>query len=247
MTAIRTSLVAIGLATSWSGPSARVFAQTSDSTADSVRLLVASEPAGASIFVQNQSVGLTTPGTIYRLPGETLVEVMLEGYEPLATRIKLDLGQTITLHFMLKSFPPPPLPVESLGLAKLPILSLMNEKIAEQAKKKWSNLAEIFAIVPLGQGILAKLLLPSEQQNSANAMIISGVVLTVGTHIVSKAVGKHRLRWVRQRNQEIPAENDSAARHNAEIDKMVTEANEQATDRWLRENEKRGVVTVFVE
>jgi len=231
----------------WFGPSVQGFGQDSDSASDSVHILVVSEPAGGSIFLQNQATDLVTPAQVKVLPGEVQVEVMLEDYEPLAKRVRLVGGQMATIRFVLKSYPPQPITAESLGLERHSLEPLLDEKIAKQVEDKWLNMSEIFAVVPLGQGIIARFVLPSDQHASANAMIMSGAILSLGTYLVGKTVGRRKMSDIRRRNEEIPAENEAATSHNLEIDQAVKAANDEAMRRWTSQNSARGTVSVTIE
>ena len=218
-----------------------------DSVADSATVEIKSSPVGGFIFLNGRDFGTITPAELRVPAGEHLIEIIIEGYEPLAKRLGLEAAKHTRLEFVLKSLPPPPLTADSIGFARLPQISLLDEKMAVRLEKKWTGLAEIFAIVPLGQGILARLVLPKEHHSAANSMVLTGLGLTAGSYLLGKVLGKRKLHQVRTRNEEIPRLNDEIRLQNQEANQAVQAANSQNVKAWMAENEGRGVVTVTVE
>ena len=218
-----------------------------DSVPDSSTVSIQSSPIGGFIFLDGQDIGMIAPAEIRVSSGEHLFELVLEGYEPLAKRLGLEAGKRTRLEFSLKSLPPSPVTTEQLGLVSAPLIARLDEKRAANLERKWTGLAETFAIVPLGQGLLARIVLPKEHHSAANSMVIAGLGLTAGSYLLGKILGKRKLRQIRARNDEIPSLNDAIRLQNQEINQTVRAANSQAVRIWMAENEGRGVVTITVE
>lgn len=241
--------VAIRFGLSWviglmvlAGPTV-VQAQSSDS----VTVRIISEPDSAFIYLNNSDAKVRTPVSLRLAPGEPLIEVVLEGYEPLAKRFTVSPGEAVKVRFVLKALPPPPVLAESLGLEKKPVKPTMKEDLAKRLEGRWTGLAETFAIVPLGQGVLARLILPKEQHSSAHAMIITGAGLTLGSYFIGKMLGKKKLAEVRRWNEAIPKENIIIKQHNSDVDKAVEAANEAIIMAWLEQTKNQGEVVITRE
>lgn len=214
---------------------------------DSATVIIISEPIRASIFLNNKETVMLTP-TELRLPvGEYIIELVILDHDPLATRIKLTKNQTVTASFPLKPFPPPPVTPDQLGLAFVPSKPLLDEKIAARLKERWRSVTETFLIVPLGQGLLAKLLLAEENQSEANVLILTGIGLTVGSHILGSVLHRRKLHRIRKRNEEIPFENELAKTANLKLAELVKTSNVEIVEQWLLECEGKGVVHITVQ
>jgi hypothetical protein len=223
-----------------------VSAQT-DVGVDSATVEITSKPVGGLIFLNGKDLGLVTPASLVVSDGEHLIEIIIEDYEPLAKRLPFEAGKLTRMEFVLESLPPPPTTAASLGLVLRPKIALLREERATLLEDKWSGLAETFAIVPLGQGIIARLVLPKEHHSAANTMVLTGLGLTVGSYIVGKVLGKRKLRQIRARNEEIPSLNEEIRAHNEEISRTVMTSNTQTVREWMAGNKTRGVVNVSVE
>jgi hypothetical protein len=211
---------------------------------DSVLLSITSTPDSGMILVDGIGLDLKSPGRIVVPAGEHVVEVYLSGYEPLADTLEIESGQALNLDFLLSPLPPQPMAAESLGLLRLPILKPIDEKHADRVKAQWTALAEAFAVMPLGQGVVARIALSEDHRTQANALILTGIGLSVGSWIASKILFKRKLRQIRRRNEEIPGENRAAQRHNLEVEQLLAEANASAVDEWLEASMGTGKVTV---
>lgn len=210
-------------------------------------LEILSDPDNAAIYLNNKDLGQPTPYMLEVPGGNHVVELMLEGYESLAERVEVAANQRASLQFVLKTLPPPATTADELGLVKAPQTPLMDENLAIKTKQWWNGLSETFLIVPLGQGLMAKLLLDDNNQKEANVLVISGVALTAGSYLLGKIMSARKRRQIIHRNEEIVIENDAVRKHNSEIDQIVRDTNNQSIERWLDENKRRGRVKVSVE
>lgn len=231
------ALVAVAVPTS---------AQT-EQEADSATVEITSDPVGGRIFLNSKDLGLVTPAELVVPAGEHLIEIIIEDYDPLAKRFPLVAGKLTRMEFILESLPPPPATASALGLVFTHKIVKLREEQALRLEEKWTGLAETFAIVPLGQGILARLVLPKEHHSAANTMVFTGLGLTVGSYILGKVLGKRKLRQIRARNEEIPTLNEEIRTQNEEISRTVSATNTQTVREWMAGNETRGVVNVTVE
>lgn len=213
---------------------------------DSAIIIILSEPEKASIFLNNKETVMLTPAELKLPVGEYVIELVFADHDPLATRIKLAKDQTVTATFPLKPFPPPPVTPDQLGLKIIPSKPLLDEQIAARLKKRWRSVTETFLIVPLGQGLLAKLLLADENQSEANALILTGVGLTVGSYLLGSVFHRRKLHQIRKRNEEIPLENEQAKAANLKLDELVKSSNTDLVKNWLLECEGKGKVKITV-
>lgn len=215
-----------------------------ESATDSAVLVVVSDPVGASIFHNGTEIDAVTPASFSVKAGDHAILVMLEGWEPLDYQFVVEAGETATLSLVLLALPPPPFEAASLGLEYLAVKPIIDEAVAAKLRERWSDWSEAFAVVPLGQGVVARLVLPEEHAGAANAMILSGAALTVGSFLMGKFLGKRKLAWIKAYNETVPAENETAKRHNREVTQMVNDAYDAAVMTWEEQNINRGEASV---
>ena len=208
---------------------------------------VESEPDSAAILIDGIAVEPVTPANLDLVVGERMVEVIGADCEPLSKAVTIDSLHRTIMKYILRPMPPMKLTADSLGLVYDVLLPKLDEEKAVLLRRQFNALAETFAIIPFGQGILAKALLDSDDQGTANVLVISGVVLTAGSYILGRVLSSKRLRKIKLENEEIDSYNARAAAQNFEIDQTVNEANKQAYKKYLDDNKGRGRVQVSVE
>lgn len=208
---------------------------------------VQSEPDSAAIMVDGVALKSITPARLDLEVGERMVEVIGMNCEPLSRSITVDSMHQIIMKYILRPLPPPEFTAESLGLVYDVQLPKLDEAKAAVLSRQFNSMAETFAIIPLGQGMLAKVLLDSDDQKTANALVISGVVLTAGSYLLGKVLSARKLRKIKLENEEIEAYNVRAAEHNNEVDLTVKATNKDAYKKYLDENKGRGRIQVTTE
>jgi hypothetical protein len=209
---------------------------------DSAYLNLTSSPDSASVSMNGSSIINVTPLNLALSPGPYRFDASREGFEPLTYELNLMVGQRISAQFILKSLPPPPIQPESLGLFYIPEQPLQDVASADQLRQSFNRWAEIFAIIPLGQGILAKLVVDDENQKQVNILIITGATLSLGSLVLGKVLSNRKRNQIEEANLRIKEENMVSQSHNSEIDRQLREKNDEALQEWLLENEGRGRV-----
>ncbi|MDH3891916.1 MAG: PEGA domain-containing protein [candidate division Zixibacteria bacterium] len=208
---------------------------------------VESEPDSATIMVDGRAVESVTPAQLDLAVGERMVEVVGPGFELLSKTVTVDSMHRTIMKYTLRPEPPPELTAESLGLVYDDQLPKINEEKADMLRRQFNSMAETFAIIPLGQGLLASVLLDSDDQGTAHALIISGVVLTAGSYLLGKTLSARKLRNIQSENEEIDSYNARADAHNFEVDQAVNAANKEAMKKYQIDNRGRGRVKVTKE
>ena len=205
---------------------------------------IQSSPDSAYITIDSADADSVTPAVYSLLPGKYAIEVFKDGFEPLMHDLNHSSSYPGTLRFILKPLAPQPMVAESLGLGYFPVVPLIDERVADDQMRKFSSMSELFLIVPLAQGLVARALLAEEDKDVANALIISGVVLTVGSYLVGKLVSNKTRRRIIEQNIEIESQNARAQLANRDVDRSVREHNAQMQQEWRDENSDRGRVEV---
>jgi hypothetical protein len=207
-------------------------------------LYVESVPDSTDIVLDRKLTGQVTPAEFQLPPGSHTVELVKPGYEPLAERIDLAQGDSITATFLLRVEPPPPLTPESLGLQLLKEKPLLKEEKAEVIRQRCNAFAETFAIAPLTQGILAKMLLTGSGEKQADMLIISGAVLTAGMYLAGKIFSTRKRLQIRRTNQLLAAENLEIKAQNKEVRKIVQQRYAELVKQWQKQNRNTGKVII---
>jgi hypothetical protein len=212
--------------------------------AELAQLFVVSDPPRATLRVEGRDEEFTTPTQLVLLRGEHVLTAYQQGYDTLVFVQELLPRQSASLVFILKQEQPPPISAMDMGLEYQAILPLKREESADHLRNHFTALAETFAIVPLAQGILARLVMGETNRREANALIIAGVGLTGGSYLLGKVLSADRRARVRTRNQEITEENARAQQHNKDVDRLVRERNAEIVLQWRIVNRMRGRVDV---
>jgi hypothetical protein len=213
-------------------------------TAVATILIVDSNPDSANILVDGKSSEVTTPYSFSLADTVSLVEVVKTGYEPLAEKIPLSPGERVIATYLLKAFPPDPITPAELGFEPVPQQPLLDEKAADRLESKFLGLSFTFAIVPFGQGVLAKALLDDDDKGLGDALMISGAVLSAGSYALGKILSSKKRSDIKRKNEIIKIENEAAKEQNREIDKAVKTAYDEAVELWLMENADKGRVVL---
>lgn len=209
------------------------------------RVAVFSDPTRAALRLDELDAHLITPSEVTVPAGDHAFSVSAEGFEPLTQRLALSPDSDLTLNFLLRAEPPSPLSAEEMGMEYKPLIPLIDEAEADRLRRKFNSLAETFAIIPLGQGVLAKLILGKDESKGADILIISGAGLTAGTYLLGRILSSKKRSHVRTRNQTITLQNKEASENNKNIDQVVREKNAEARSTWELENQDRGRVEVL--
>jgi hypothetical protein len=217
-----------------------------DSTVDSVAypMRILSSPDSGFITIDSGASDSLTPAVYSLLPGKYAIEVFKDGFEPLQYDLIYSSSHPGALNFILKPLAPEPVVAESLGLEYFPVVPLQDERIADEQMQKFSSMSELFLIVPLAQGLVARALLAEEDKQVANIMIASGVVLTAGSYLLGKLVSNRTRKRIIEENAEIESQNARAQVANRDVDREVREFNAQMQQQWKEENSDRGRVEV---
>ncbi|HWR82150.1 MAG TPA: PEGA domain-containing protein [Candidatus Deferrimicrobium sp.] len=209
----------------------------------SIPVLISADPESSVVIVDGNDSGFRAP-VMFSLSGKHDIQVVADGYEPLSYRLECTSGDSVLLLFTLRALSPPPLAAESLGLAMVPQQAILDSTAADRRMKSFTSAAEMFAVFPFGQGILTRLLGGDAYRKEANALIISGAVLSVSCFIVGKVSSGHQRSNIRAENERISRENNAVLLHNQDVDRKVKLANRERKSRWETENKRRGLVKV---
>jgi hypothetical protein len=218
--------------------------QANPPPSDSAQLMVTSSPDSAFITISNHAATEVTPLSLTLNAGIYQVEAAREGFEPLSRELNLMAGKRLSAQFILKSFPPPPIPAESLGLFYLPPKIPLDIKGADRMSQTYKRLAETFAIVPLGQGIMARLIVDEEDRDQADILIVSGIVLSGGSLLLGKILSNRKRNNIENENARIAEENILISENNRDVDRELKEKNEDVLQMWILENEDRGRIVI---
>jgi hypothetical protein len=206
-----------------------------------------SDPDGAKIIIETLADTIITPKTLYLVSGDHSFRAMADGYQDLTQNISIEPDKIISLNFRLAFSQPVGLTAEDLNLEYVPLIPLKNEMEATNQKEMFNNFAETFALIPLGQGILARLLLGNDTKASANILIAVGTGLSAGSYILGKILPKRKLEKIREFNKETGHLNNEAKSRNEEIESEVEKNNNELLEKWMIENQNRGTVEITFE
>lgn len=240
---MKTFAIIIVLIGCWFGLSlAQEIDNSGISTPNAVNVNITSRPKNIKIILKNEPDTLTTPVSVSLLPGTLSFNAFQEGYESLVEGYELSANDNVSLEFLLKTSKPARITVFDLGLELKPIFPERQEAEADLIRTKFYSLAEMFAIFPLSQGLMAKLILDSDNDSDADKLIISGVVLSVGSLMLGKILHKRKIKAVQKFNERIKADNLLAKEFNYEIEKSVKIQNAENLKLWKLENEGKGII-----
>ena len=237
------ALLAVAALTSFgvSEPTAQEISE--DATA--VRVLVFSDPPDCRILLDTVDQGLVTPDTLVLSTGrEFLVSVEQDGYEPLSQTITTRNGDRPLLEFILLLLPPEPPSPEDLGMSYELILPLLPDNSADGVREKFRSLAEVFLVVPCGQGAIAKLAFSGDHSFPSDKMFYGGVGLVVSSIVLSRILHKRKLNRIHQANEVLEASNTMANSNNQEVDRAIHTSHAEQVILWQRGSEIRGRVLI---
>ena len=202
------------------------------------------DPDSATLFVGRKNTGIILGRSVFDIsPGSHLFEVHKEGFEAIGENLEVPEGFTNVRAILAFARPAPKTP-EEYGMELLPEAPLRLEEEAETIRKRFNGMAESFAVVPLAQGILAKLIIGGEAQREANILVASGVVLTGGSYLLGKIFTSRKKRQIRAYNEATTRENQQASDHNSRVRRETQRLNAEQVKQWRAENEGRGVLEI---
>ena len=133
---------------------------------------------------------------------------------------------------------------EMVGLPEMMAsIPLLEEKLAKEKQAPYSTMSEIFLVFPLAPGVLGMVVSEGEGQFPAEVMIVTGLVLSIGSYLLGQYVLSRELENIRALNDERRAANMRVKDHNILIKKAMAD-HERAVKTWLEESEGRGRVIV---
>jgi hypothetical protein len=133
---------------------------------------------------------------------------------------------------------------EMVGLPEMMAsIPLLEEKLAKEKQAPYSTMSEIFLVFPLAPGVLGLAVSEGEGQFPAEVLIVTGLVLSVGSYLLGQYVLSRELDNIRALNDERRAANIRVKDHNILIKKAMAD-HERAINIWIEESEGRGRVIV---
>ncbi|UCC79573.1 MAG: PEGA domain-containing protein [Candidatus Zixiibacteriota bacterium] len=220
---------------------------TTEILSGNATLDLTSDPENVSVIVEMIPDTVIAPSTINIKAGDHSFRALADGFEELSHEMAIDADNTISLKFILAFSRPAGLTAEDLELEYKPLIPLRDEMEATNQKNMFNNLTETFALIPLGQGILARLLLGDETEAGANILIAVGAGLTAGSYILGQIIPRRKLAKIREFNEEANRINSEANYHNKEIDRELERNNSELLENWMLNNQNRGTVEVTIE
>jgi hypothetical protein len=189
--------------------------------------------------------------SLFITPADTLVsagyyriESSLAGYSPLVHEVRLAPGDTVTLHFILLVEKPVQPSAEDLGMVYQPVTPMVPEEQALAVRKKYNTMAEIFAIVPLAQGVMAAVALGGGSDYFTGELVIVGACLSIGSFVLGRIMSSRKMSQIKRTNEELVVENSEANRHNKDVEMEIRRAHAQAMREWQAESQWRGRVEI---
>ncbi len=205
---------------------------------------VLTDPDSAVVVLDGTADTLLAPCEVELSIGKHELSALSDGFEELSHQLNITGADPVTLLFNLEFQQPERLTAEDLGLVKEQPIILGREEEATMIKAKYNSLAESFAIIPLGQGLLARFVMGDDVSKESNALIISGVLLTGGAYLLGKVLSERKLREIQAFNEVAIRKNIEIKEGNKVIDKLVDEQNATLIAKWLSDNRDRGRVIV---
>jgi hypothetical protein len=222
----------------------KVLSENVDESGGVATLELKSSPEGAEIMFDKEESGGLTP-TIFKLdPGLYKFELSKPGYESLPAELRLVKGKKFLAEFILKETRPAAVTPESLGLFILPLKQQVDPKMADRLNRKFKVFGEVFAIIPLGQGLIARFIVDDDEKDKADIMIVSGAILSAGSFILGKILSNRKRKKIEAENLAIPEENKAILLQNKEVGGIVQEANDKALSEWAKRNDDKGKVKI---
>ncbi len=207
-------------------------------------VLVTSVPENGFVTLDGKTLEELTP-IILPLSREKLsIEVYKDGYEPLITDLMMAEIQKKQVQFILRPLAPIYLNADSLGYTIQSVVHPIEPARAKNIEKKYMALAETFLILPLSQGLIAKLVLDDDNQREANVLVGAGIILTTGSYLLSKIFSKKKRNEIEQENIIIEKQNIDIKNSNKEIELLVRKVNAERIEKWEEESKDKGVVVI---
>jgi hypothetical protein len=211
------------------------------------RLIVTSDPPRATVSIIGRSEQLETPTELNLPAGEYRLVVVAPGYDTLQHLQVLRPSQRVVAHCVLKEERPQSATPTGLGMSYEMTMPLADEAEADQIRRRFTMWAEIFAIVPLGQGVLARSVMGESRRGDTDALIYAGLVLTVGSYLTGRIASRAKRSRIRSRNATLTVANRDADDYNKTLDGLIRDRNAETLMIWRTTNRDRGRVTVTVE
>jgi len=205
-----------------------------------VRLL--SDPPGASFKLGSIDSVVTMPADIVLKAGSYDVESSFQGYQSLTHQFQIGAGDTLLLRFVLLAERPARPRPEDLGLSYEAEIPLLLEEQADAVRRRFNAMAEVFAIVPLMQGVMAAVALGGGGDHFTGELMAAGIALSGGSYVLGKVMARRKLRSIREQNEVLKARNASAAERNRSIELQIRRAHADDVQRWRTTAKNRGVV-----
>ena len=206
-----------------------------------------SDPGSAVILFNDDTLEVATPAELFVQGGVTRFEVVKEGYQPMVSTIDFEMAKNVSAMFKLRIEEPAPVTPESIGLVYLEKKPMLSTKLADKVRRNYYSLSETFFVFPFCQGLLAKIVVDDSQQESANALLLSGIVLSGGTYLLGRIFSKKKLNYVFAENERRTVNNMLADQTKIDNDKILRDKNLENYRNWTSENSDRGVVIVNVD
>jgi len=133
---------------------------------------------------------------------------------------------------------------EMVGLPEMmATIPLLEEKLAYEKKKRYDAMAETFFVFPLAPGILGMAVSEGDDQFPAEAFLIGGFALVIGSYLLGNHFYKKERERIRVVNDERRAVNMRVKNHNKLVKQAMAD-HEKAVSQWAMESEGRGRVVV---
>jgi hypothetical protein len=205
-------------------------------------LKLESDPPGVFLSFGSADSVLSTPGDTLIAAGSYSIEASLTGYQALVHEMNIDPGDTLTLNFILMAEKPVKPTPDVLGLFYQPITPLVPEEQAKATRRNFTIVAEIFAIIPLTQGIMALVALGGSNEFFSVELISAGIFLSAGTYLLGRFMGSRKLKSIREQNNVLTSQNLAAQEHNKDIDIQLRQVHAEAIRIWQADASWRGQV-----
>jgi hypothetical protein len=203
---------------------------------------VTADPSGARLKIGGSDSTLAAPVDTLLPPGSYIIAASHPGYIPLEYELRVDSGDTVALEFiLLPEQPQMPTPQE-LGYEYQPVVPLLMEDQADAVRKKYNTMAEIFAILPLAQGVLAVLALDDGDEYFSGGLVAVGICLSAGTYLLGRRMASRKRDEIHRTNEMLNEQNATAEQHNKDVDIEIRRIHAEAMREWQEETTWRGRV-----
>jgi hypothetical protein len=200
------------------------------------------DPPGALLNIGGSDSTLASPVDTLLPAGSYIIEASHPGYISLEYELLVDPGDTVALEFILLSEQPRMPTPQDLGYEYQPVVPLLMEDQADAVRKKYNTMAEIFAILPLAQGVLAVLALEDGSEYFSGGLVVVGIGLSVGTYLLGRRMASRKLDEIKRTNEMLNEQNAVAEQHNKGLDIEIRRIHAEAMREWQTETTWRGRV-----